>query len=77
MEGMYAVALQIEDFATEQAVNALSSIPLQFLINVTFHNSSDSCNNKPVFDTLKDINSVIEVPIHITYHHTIIARGFR
>lgn len=67
------MALQVEDFATEQAVNALSSIPLQFLINVTFYNSTDSCNNKPVFETLKDI----EIPINITYHQTIIARGFR
>ncbi|XP_076071886.1 adhesion G protein-coupled receptor B1-like isoform X2 [Mytilus galloprovincialis] len=73
MEGMYAVALQIEDFATEQAVNALSSIPLQFLINMTLYNSTDSCNNKPVFETLKDI----EIPINITYHQTYIARGFR
>lgn len=73
MEGMYAVALQIEDFTTEQAVNALSSIPLQFLINMTLYNTTDSCNNKPVFETLKDI----EIPINITYHQTYIARGFR
>lgn len=73
MEGMYAVALQIEDFATEQAVNALSSIPIQFLINMTLYNSTESCNNKPVFETLKDI----EIPINITYHQTYIARGFR
>ncbi|VDI76155.1 Hypothetical predicted protein, partial [Mytilus galloprovincialis] len=75
--GMYAVALQIEDFATEQALNALSSIPIQFLINVTVHNSTESCSIKPVFENLHEINSVVEIPVHITYHQTIIAKGFR
>lgn len=75
--GMYAVALQIEDFATEQALNALSSIPIQFLINVTVHNSTESCSIKPVFENLHELNSVVEIPVHITYYQTIIAKGFR
>ncbi|XP_063416336.1 adhesion G protein-coupled receptor L3-like [Mytilus trossulus] len=74
--GFYVVALQIEDFAIGEAVNALSSIPLQFLIEVTFQNSSDSCEIKPVFETLHDTNSIIEIPVYTKYHQNIIARGF-
>ncbi|XP_071126879.1 adhesion G protein-coupled receptor L4-like isoform X2 [Mytilus edulis] len=73
--GFYVVALQIEDFATDEAVNELSSIPLQFLIEVTFQNSSDSCEIKPVFETLHDMNSIIEIPVYTAYHQTIIAKG--
>lgn len=74
--GFYVVALQIEDFAIGEAVNELSSIPLQFLIEVTFQNSTDSCEIKPVFETLHDMNSIIEIPVYTKYHQTIIARGF-
>ncbi|VDI24601.1 Hypothetical predicted protein, partial [Mytilus galloprovincialis] len=74
--GFYVVALQIEDFATGEAVNELSSIPLQFLIEVTFQNSTDSCEIKPVFETLHDMNSIIEIPVYTRYHQTIIASGF-
>ncbi|CAG2198998.1 unnamed protein product [Mytilus edulis] len=73
--GFYVVALQIEDFATGEAVNELSSIPLQFLIEVTFQNSSDSCEIKPVFETLHDMNSIIEIPVYTKYHQTIIAKA--
>lgn len=73
--GFYVVALQIEDFASSEAVNELSSIPLQFLIEV--QNSSDSCEIKPVFETLHDMNSIIEIPVNTAYHQTIIAKGFK
>jgi len=33
---LYAVAIQIEDFATNNATTALSSVPLQFLVSVFF-----------------------------------------
>ncbi|CAC5400899.1 unnamed protein product [Mytilus coruscus] len=70
--GAYAVALQIEDFATGQTANPLSSVPLQFLINVTQHDSNDTCEMKPV---LEDINSVVVVPVNTTYRQTIVAMG--
>ncbi|XP_052815878.1 uncharacterized protein LOC128242673 isoform X2 [Mya arenaria] len=44
--GWYAVALQVEDFANANASSPLSSIPVQFLINV-YDSQSNSCH-KPV-----------------------------
>ena len=43
--GWYAVAIQIEDFATTTSTIALSSIPLQFLVYV--FDSSASCASRP------------------------------
>lgn len=38
--GLYAAAIQIEDFATSNSTTALSSVPLQFLIWVKIMNSN-------------------------------------
>ena len=47
-DGWYAVALQIEDFASAQDKVPLSSIPLQFLVHV--FPSTESCDeNQPEF----------------------------
>ena len=43
--GWYGVALQIEDFASTTSTTPLSSIPLQFLVNV--FDSSASCASRP------------------------------
>ena len=43
--GSYAVAIQIEDFASSTDTVPLSSIPLQFLVKV---NSVGSCGTEPV-----------------------------
>ena len=43
--GWYAVALQIEDFASTTSTTPLSSIPLQFLVFV--FSSSASCASRP------------------------------
>ena len=45
--GWYAVALQIEDFASTTDTIPLSSIPVQFLVNV--FTSSQPCSAQPVF----------------------------
>ena len=45
--GWYAVALQVEDFATTSSTTPMSSVPIQFLVNV--FTSSASCGNKPNF----------------------------
>ncbi|XP_071124121.1 adhesion G protein-coupled receptor B3-like [Mytilus edulis] len=70
--GLYAVALQIEDFASEQSDNPLSSVPLQFLIDVIQTVSNQSCEIKPI---LENINSIVVIPVNTTYHETIIAKG--
>lgn len=59
--GWYGVAVQIEDFARNMSGGPLSSIPLQFLVNV--YVSSDSCETKTEFvgSTLPD-NACIGVP---------------
>ncbi|XP_052078408.1 adhesion G protein-coupled receptor B3-like isoform X2 [Mytilus californianus] len=71
-QSLYAVALQIEDFATEQRDNHLSSVPLQFVIDVTQNDSNESCELKP---ELANINSNVVIPVNTTYHQTIIAIG--
>ena len=43
--GWYGVALQIEDFSSTTSTTPLSSIPLQFLVNV--FSSSASCASRP------------------------------
>ncbi|CAG2199744.1 Delta-like protein B,Fibropellin-1,Fibropellin-3,Neurogenic locus protein delta,Protein crumbs homolog 1,Sushi, nidogen and EGF-like domain-containing protein 1,Protein jagged-1,Protein eyes shut,Delta-like protein 1,Protein jagged-1a,Neurogenic locus notch homolog protein 2,Protein crumbs,Neurogenic locus notch homolog protein 4,Sushi, von Willebrand factor type A, EGF and pentraxin domain-containing protein 1,Protein crumbs homolog 2,Neurogenic locus Notch protein,Neurogenic locus notch homolog protein 1 len=47
--GWYVVALQIEDFATRQYTNPLSSLPLQFMVYI--YSFSTSCDSKPVIET--------------------------
>ncbi|XP_052774126.1 uncharacterized protein LOC128212825 isoform X1 [Mya arenaria] len=47
--GWYAVAIQVEDFATFSSVNALSSIPVQFLVFVYTANENETCGQYMVF----------------------------
>ena len=46
--GLYAVAVQIEDFAPGFPDKPLSETPLQFLINVTHSNLT--CDQIPIFE---------------------------
>lgn len=73
-EGLYAVALQIEDFPTDKAVQELSSIALQFVLHV--YKSNESCEMKPLLETLQNSNDVVYIPVSTTYNQTIIARGY-
>jgi hypothetical protein len=41
--GIYALALEIEDFMTSSSINAMSSVPVQFLIEVV--NITSNCTN--------------------------------
>ncbi|XP_052078424.1 uncharacterized protein LOC127716301 isoform X3 [Mytilus californianus] len=68
LTGRYAVALQIEDFGKQQDKIALSSIPLQFTINVI--DGTSMCDKKPRIET-----PLIEIPSNTMYHLTIIARS--
>ncbi|XP_061188633.1 uncharacterized protein LOC133196787 [Saccostrea echinata] len=45
-DGNYAIAIQIEDFINPASTLPLSSVPLQFIVNV---NSTGSCSNQPTF----------------------------
>ncbi|CAC5403155.1 unnamed protein product [Mytilus coruscus] len=70
--GWYAVALQIEDFALQTDIYPLSSVSLQFLINV--YSSSEICDSKPLIDISTDKDgAVIFILPNTTYHKTIIA----
>lgn len=45
--GYYAVAIQIEDFASSSSSTPLSSIPLQFLVEI--FDSNSGCASAPTF----------------------------
>jgi hypothetical protein len=75
--GLYAVAIQIEDFYSPLDTIALSSIPLEFLVNVyssTYGNVS--CYSKPTFvwPTRRD-GACVGIPLNSTFQESIIARS--
>ena len=45
--GLYAVAIQIEDFINSASTEPLSSVPLQFIVDVS--DSDLPCSARPVF----------------------------
>ena len=67
--GLYAVALQIEDFASTADTLPLSSIPLQFIIEV--YNSTAPCpSNQP-----KIVGGTRCVRVSSTYREHIVAQS--
>lgn len=64
--GRYAVAFQIEDFGNQQDTIAISSVPLQFIINVI--DGTTLCDTKPIIET-----PLIEISSNTMYQQTIIA----
>ena len=72
-DGLYAVALQIEDFTSTTSSVPMSSVPLQFLVNVYF--SSSTCGSGPSLScdaTLQD-GSVVYVTVGLLWQETIVA----
>ena len=71
--GWYAVALQIEDFMTTSSSTALSSVPLQFLVQI-FSSSLSCTGNKPVLvgETIPD-GACIAVPFTTTFRTSVVA----
>ena len=61
--GYYAVAIQIEDFASSTDTVPLSSIPLQFLVNVI---NDSSCGEEPWISNATLPDGAVKV---ITYHN--------
>ena len=75
--GVYAVAIQIEDFYSAIDTVPFSSVPLQFIVNVyesSFENAS--CYSKPIFlwPTRRD-SACIGIPLNSTFHEAIIAKS--
>ena len=72
--GWYGVALQIEDFASSSSSTPLSSIPLQFLVNIYYTGSA--CANRPelVGSTVSD-GLCIGVPFGTTWSNRIVAQS--
>ena len=71
--GLYAVALQIEDFISTSSNTALSSVPLQFLVEV--FSSTQSCfGTRPtlVGETIPD-EACIAVPFGTTFQTSVVA----
>lgn len=73
--GLYAVALQVEDFASPIDTEPLSSVPVQFLVRVT-EIDGIGCDTKPelVGETPVD-GSCIGVALGETYESRIVAKA--
>ena len=72
--GFYAAPVMIEDFATPTATQALSSIPLQFLVYV--FQSNEGCDERPEFTKeTRAEGSCIGIPPGGTYFDRIIVRA--
>ncbi|XP_053395504.1 uncharacterized protein LOC123523715 isoform X3 [Mercenaria mercenaria] len=71
--GYYAVALQIEDFVDETSTTALSSIPLQFMVNVY---SGTGCSDQSNFvSPTPDKDTSYSIDIGDTISFTIKVQG--
>ena len=67
--GLYAVALQIEDFASKTDTEPLSSIPLQFVIEV-FNSSAPCASNQPEI-----VGATRCIGVSSTYQERIVAQS--
>ena len=73
LTGYYGVAIQIEDFMTQSDTEPLSSVPLQFLIQVSSPTGS-GCGAVPTFssETISD-GTTISIESGTLFSTTIIA----
>ena len=73
--GYYAVAVQIEDFASPTDTVPMSSVPLQFLVRV-LSSSNTNCTSQPEFVGATRLDgSCVGVPFNTTWHESISARS--
>ena len=71
--GHYAIAVQVEDFASPTDVTPLSSVPVQFLALV--FNSTQPCSSRPeLVGTTPVDGSCIQVPFNTVWSTRITAR---
>lgn len=72
--GWYAVALQIEDFASPTDLIPLSSVPAQFLVLV--FSSSEPCSSQPEFVGVTRLGgSCVGVPFNTTFNEPLIVQS--
>ena len=72
---MYGVALQIEDYATLLDTEPLSSVGLQFLLNV--FKSDKACASQPTFSTFtRGDKSCIGIPVNKIYMERFYATSY-
>ncbi|CAG2226257.1 unnamed protein product [Mytilus edulis] len=72
--GWYGVAVQIEDFNSTESMEALSSVPLQFLVVV--FSSNTTCSSKPSFVAPTRVDgSCIGIPFNTTYFEPLVSRS--
>ncbi|CAF1329040.1 unnamed protein product [Adineta steineri] len=64
----YAVALMVEDFDNETNGTALSSVPIQFLIQII---ALPTCYSKPIITSNASTNTIIPVGVSYTFTLTI------
>ena len=70
--GLYGVAIQIEDYASRLDRTPLSSVALQFIINV--YRSSSNCTSPPRFsDLTRPDRSCIGIEFNKTYNEILFA----
>ncbi|XP_071124120.1 uncharacterized protein [Mytilus edulis] len=74
--GLHAVALQIEDYSVSDTETPLSSVPLQFLVDIS--STTGSCDDKPLVLQLNLTNvngSVATIALNTTFFQTIVANS--
>ncbi|XP_076071887.1 uncharacterized protein LOC143043490 isoform X1 [Mytilus galloprovincialis] len=74
--GWHAVALQIEDYSVSDTATPLSSVPLQFLVDIS--STTGSCDDKPLVLQLNLSNlngSVAPIALNTTFFQTIVANS--
>ncbi|KAL3883750.1 hypothetical protein ACJMK2_029984 [Sinanodonta woodiana] len=72
--GYYAVAIQMEDFHPIGAMTPLSSVPIQFLVDI--YNSSQPCHLIPVFlSPTKPDKTIVTVQVNTRVTEQIVARS--
>jgi hypothetical protein len=73
--GFYAVAIQVEDFMTTTSTTPLSSIPVQFMVNIY---SGSGCSDASQFiDPTPSANTKFITDIGSQYSFTIKVQGPR
>lgn len=72
--GLYAVAVQVEDFASPNDTVAMSSIPVQFIVSV--FTSTEACTSSPLLASPTRVgDSCVAVPFNSTYSEGVTAES--
>lgn len=73
-QGLYGMAIEIQDFNSQESSTALSQIPLQFLIQV--YSSPAPCEDIPALvSPTRECGSCVIIPTGTTYTDQVVARA--